>query len=100
METTDEKERLTRVTIPVVGMTCASCVRQVERALSGKEGGAESSVNFAAEKATVAYDPQTTSSNERIGTIRDVGYGADVRELRGAGRAHGRIHARHQTRGR
>jgi len=39
METTDEKERLTRVTIPVVGMTCASCVRQVERALSGKEGG-------------------------------------------------------------
>jgi P-type Cu+ transporter len=80
METTDEKERLARVTIPVVGMTCASCVRRVERALIGREGVAESSVNFASEKATVAYDPQTTSSDELIGTIRDVGYGADVRE--------------------
>ena len=26
------------VTIPVTGMTCASCVRRVERALSRKEG--------------------------------------------------------------
>ena len=38
METTDEKERLARITIPVVGMTCASCVRRVERALSKKVG--------------------------------------------------------------
>jgi Heavy-metal-associated domain len=38
METTNEKERLARITIPVTGMTCASCARRVERTLSKKEG--------------------------------------------------------------
>src|SRR5918992_5302668 len=80
MQTTNEKERLTRISIPVVGMTCASCVRRVERTLSEKEGVAEASVNFAAEKASVTYDPTTTNPDELIGAIRDAGYGANVRE--------------------
>src|SRR5829696_9079470 len=80
METTNEKERLARITIPVTGMTCASCVRRVERALSGEEGVAEASVNFAAEKASVTYEPAATSPDELVGVIRDAGYGADVRE--------------------
>src|ERR671916_1565549 len=80
MQTTNEKERLARITIPVTGMTCASCVRRVERTLSKKEGVAEASINFAAEKASVTYDPTTTSPDDLIGAIRDAGYGADVRE--------------------
>jgi Cu+-exporting ATPase len=80
METTNEKERLARITIPVTGMTCASCVRRVERALSKKEGVAEASVNFAAEKASLTYDPAVTCPDELVGVIRDAGYGADVRE--------------------
>jgi P-type Cu+ transporter len=80
MQTTNEKERLTRISIPVVGMTCASCVRRVERTLSEKEGVAEASVNFAAEKASVTYDPTTTNPDDLIEAIRDAGYGADVRE--------------------
>jgi Cu+-exporting ATPase len=76
----DEKERLARVTLPVTGMTCASCVRRVERALGKKEGVAEASVNFAAEKTRVVYDPAVTNPDELIGAVRDVGYGADVRE--------------------
>src|SRR5215213_392365 len=80
METTNEKERLARITIPVTGMTCASCVGRVERALSKKEGVAEASVNFAAEEASVAYDPAATCPDELVGAIRDAGYGADVRE--------------------
>src|SRR5215216_2822014 len=80
MQTTNEKERLTRISIPVTGMTCASCVRRVERTLSEKEGVAEASVNFAAEKARVTYDPTTTIPDDLIGAIRDAGYGADVRE--------------------
>jgi P-type Cu+ transporter len=81
METTNEKERLERITIPVTGMTCASCVRRVERALSKKEGVAEASVNFAAERTNVTYDPAATSPDELIGAIRDAGYGADEREI-------------------
>jgi P-type Cu+ transporter len=80
METTNEKERLAQITVPVTGMTCASCVRRVERALSKKDGVTEASVNFAAEKASVAYDPAATSPDELIGAIREAGYGADVRE--------------------
>jgi Cu+-exporting ATPase len=80
MTTADDKERLARVTIPVTGMTCASCVRRVERALSKKEGVAEASVNFAAEKASVSYEPAATSPEELVGVIREAGYGADVRE--------------------
>ena len=77
---TDEKERLARVTFPVRGMNCASCVRRVERALEKKEGVAESSVNFAAEKTSVLYDPAVTNPEELIGTLTDAGYGTDVRE--------------------
>ncbi|MDP8971619.1 MAG: heavy metal translocating P-type ATPase [Actinomycetota bacterium] len=68
------------LTMPVTGMTCASCVRRVERALSKKEGVVSASVNFAAEKATVEYDPKTTSPDELISTIEGAGYGTDVRE--------------------
>src|ERR671916_2990318 len=80
METTTAKEHLAKINIPVTGMTCASCVRRVERTLSKKEGVAEASVNFAAEKASVAYDPAATSLDALVGAIRDAGYGADVRE--------------------
>jgi P-type Cu+ transporter len=80
VEKTDEKELLKRIDIPVTGMSCASCVRRVERALSKQEGVTEASVNFAAEKASVSYEP-TTSLDELIRAIRDVGYGADVREM-------------------
>ncbi|MBA2711962.1 MAG: copper-translocating P-type ATPase, partial [Rubrobacteraceae bacterium] len=68
------------VTIPVTGMTCASCVRRVERALSKREGVAGANVNFAAEKATVEYDERVTSPEDLVGTIEGAGYGADVRE--------------------
>jgi Cu+-exporting ATPase len=80
VETTNSKERLARINIPVTGMTCASCVRRVERTLSKKEGVTEASVNFASEKASVTYEPTATSPDELIRTIRDAGYGAKVRE--------------------
>jgi P-type Cu+ transporter len=80
VETTNSKERLARINIHVTGMTCASCVRRVERTLSKKEGVVEASVNFASEKASVTYEPAAASPDELIRTIRDAGYGANVRE--------------------
>ena len=80
MQTTNEKERLARITIPVTGITCASCVRRIERTLSEKEGVAEASVNFAVEKASVTYEPAVTNPDDLVGAIRDAGYGADMRE--------------------
>ena len=80
METANAKAHLARITIPVTGMTCASCVGRVERALSNHEGVEEASVNFASEEASVAYDPERTKPDELIRLIREAGYGADVRE--------------------
>ena len=80
MAATNDKERLARITIPVTGMTCASCVRRLERAISRKEGVAAASINFAAENATIIYDPAATNPDELVGTIRDAGYGAEVQE--------------------
>jgi Cu+-exporting ATPase len=68
------------ITIPVTGMTCVSCVRRVERTLSKREGVLGASVNFAAQKATVEYDPKTTGPEDLIGAIEGAGYGTDARE--------------------
>ena len=45
------------ILLPVEGMTCASCVRRVEKALGGARGVESASANLATEKAKVVYDP-------------------------------------------
>ena len=46
-----------QIDLPVLGMTCSACVRNVERALNKTEGVDEAAVNFATERASVNYDP-------------------------------------------
>ena len=46
-----------KVTLPVAGMSCAACVNRVQKALSQVAGVIQADVNFATEKATVAYIP-------------------------------------------
>lgn len=41
--------------LDIVGMTCASCVRRVEKALGKVDGVSEASVNFATNRATVHH---------------------------------------------
>ena len=48
---------LAEATFPVTGMTCASCVRRIEKRLGRVEGVESASVNLATEKATVVFDP-------------------------------------------
>jgi Cu+-exporting ATPase len=45
------------IKLPIDGMTCASCVGRVERALAAVPGVASASVNLATESATVAAPP-------------------------------------------
>ncbi len=44
-------------TLAIVGMTCASCVSRVERALKKRPGVVDAEVNLATERATVTYAP-------------------------------------------
>ncbi len=46
-------------TFPVEGMTCASCVRRVDRALKKVPGVSEASVNLALNEATVSFEGAT-----------------------------------------
>ncbi len=67
-----------RVSIPVQGMSCASCVRKVTGVLEGIEGVVGASVNFASGRAEVSYLPETTSVEKLVRAIREAGYGAEA----------------------
>ena len=64
------------LTLPITGMTCASCVRRVEKALKRVEGVSEASVNLATERATVVYDPARADVNDtvRASVVSDDGF--------------------------
>jgi Cu+-exporting ATPase len=68
---------LKTVTVPlgVTGMTCASCVRRVEKALAGVPGVQKASVNLATEKATVICDPIQANLDQLKSAIVKAGYG-------------------------
>ena len=51
---------MAEITLPVTGMTCASCVNRVERFLKRAEGVSGASVNLATAMATIRYAPEST----------------------------------------
>ncbi len=71
------------ITLPVTGMTCASCVRRIEKALSKVEGVEEASVNLATEKAKVIFDPAVAGVSQLTAAVEKAGYG--IGELPPAG---------------
>ncbi len=62
------------VTLPVSGMTCASCVARVERAIDRLPGVTSTSVNLATEQAHVEYVPGVASREAMIAAVRRAGY--------------------------
>ena len=69
------------VTIPVRGMSCASCVAKIESGLASHPGVLAASVNFAAEHATVEYLPGQVALEDLRRVIHELGYEAgDVAE--------------------
>ncbi len=63
-----------RVLLSVGGMHCASCAANIEKALRKTDGVKEATVNFAAERASVVFDPQAISLSDLKGVIEGVGY--------------------------
>jgi len=58
----------------VQGMTCASCVGRVERALKKVDGVLGASVNLATERATVKYLPSSVSVGQLKAAVKASGY--------------------------
>lgn len=65
------------VVLPIEGMTCASCVGRVERALQAVPGVSQAHVNLATEKAEVRFsNPETYDLLVR--TVENTGYGVPL----------------------
>lgn len=79
-----------KIDIGIRGMTCASCVAKVEKALNGVEGVTGASVNFATETATVEYTPSRASLEDMKRAVTRIGYkvlaGEELEELADAER--------------
>ncbi|MCV3768708.1 heavy metal translocating P-type ATPase [Rhizobium sp. TRM95796] len=58
--------------LQIEGMTCASCVRRVEKALAAVPGVLEANVNLATEKGTIRFTGGDVSALE--GAVRKAGY--------------------------
>ncbi len=63
------------VTLPITGMTCASCAQKIEKALAALGGTQKANVNLATEKATVEFDPELINKNDLIKAVEGAGYG-------------------------
>ncbi len=70
----ERAEETKRVTIPIEGMSCASCVANIEKAVSKLDGVTTVAVNLATEKADVTYDPAKVRLSGIKKAISDAGY--------------------------
>ena len=81
MESKDSNKKLERLDLPITGMSCAACAARIEKGLGSVEGVSQANVNFAAEKATVFFDPHQTDLSHLIDKVKDLGYGARVEKV-------------------
>ena len=71
----------TTTTIPIEGMSCASCVARIEGGLRSVQGVVRASVNLATEQAVVEYLPTLTGPAALQETIRSIGYTPDRKSV-------------------
>ncbi|MGH9591305.1 MAG: heavy metal translocating P-type ATPase [Terracidiphilus sp.] len=64
------------VTLPVLGMTCASCQHHVEEALRATEGVKSARVDLMGHRATIVFDPARAAPEVLVESIRGAGYDA------------------------
>src|SRR3954470_1164951 len=72
-------EATAHCTLDIGGMTCASCVGRVEKALNRVDGVAGAEVNLATEIATVHFDPAQVGLEELTAAVTRTGYTATPR---------------------
>lgn len=67
-----------RITIPVSGMSCASCQAHVQSALQRQPGVLDANVNLMTHQATVSYDSRVCTPASLVAAIEGTGYGASI----------------------
>ena len=74
MVTKETSEKDNHITLPIEGMTCASCVSHVEKALQGVPGVSGVSVNLGTEKASLEYSSGDAPVDQLRQAVADAGY--------------------------
>ena len=64
------------LTLPILGMTCASCQHHVEEALNATPGVESAHVDLIAQRASVVFDPSLTGAGQLVDAVRASGYDA------------------------
>ena len=62
------------LTLPVEGMTCASCVVRVEKSIKKVDGVEKANVNLATETVAFSFDPSRTSLDVLAKAVESAGY--------------------------
>ena len=64
------------ITLPILGMTCASCQHHVEEALRSTRGVESARVDLMANRASVVFDPAIVQPGAFVDAVRSAGYDA------------------------
>jgi Cu+-exporting ATPase len=69
------------IKLGVTGMTCAACVRRVEKAVQAVDGVLEAVVNLATNTAAVTLAPDAQPTAAIVAAVRDAGYGVETERI-------------------
>ncbi len=75
------KVKVDKISLPIEGMTCASCVTRVEKSITKIEGVTDVAVNLATEKATFNIDKSKTGIDEIKKVVEEAGYKINLSSL-------------------
>ncbi|MCW4000522.1 MAG: heavy metal translocating P-type ATPase [Candidatus Bathyarchaeota archaeon] len=67
-------QKTRKIVLSIGGMSCVNCARAIEKALSKQSGVVQATVNLAAEKAIIDYNPDLISQKTIEDTINQIGY--------------------------
>lgn len=65
-----------KVTIPIEGMSCVSCVANVRKTMSNMDGVTEVKVSLRDKNATATFDPEKVTTQQLRKAINQLGYKA------------------------
>ncbi|XP_031553563.1 copper-transporting ATPase 1-like isoform X2 [Actinia tenebrosa] len=72
----ETSEGISEIDLKVLGMTCQSCVKSIQKALSHTSGVKNSNISLQEEKATIKYDASITTPEKLQEVIEDIGFEA------------------------
>ncbi len=67
-------EKTKKIVLNIGGMSCVNCARAIEKALNKLNGITQATINLAAEKAIIDYNPDIIDQKTIENTITDTGY--------------------------